>query len=602
MSINPISLPDAAGINYGENDVRHFSEGDAMDVPGISRPTRHLAARDVALANKVNEIVSVVNNREQFVPLPILRTVLPPNSEEIVQNFRIPPGFESRVINAIITSIPPSVAAELDIYFASGYGNSTGASIVSTSTEFSVGTQYYSNGEFIVTLKNRGGVTLEMIASIQLTMRTIGDQASILIPSAASIPPGPPGQQGPKGDKGDQGNAGSTGSPGLTWQSAWVNSTTYSSTDVVFWLGSSWKSKASSNIGNQPDLSPSFWELVAEQGASTFNWKGAWSSLTTYNPGDTVTYGGSTWRSLTINLNHVPPSYASDWALIAQAGLNGFRFRGAWNNPPLDGLGAYQQNDVVNVAISGTAQTYVATASPPNPATSPPNGDWSPLFSSSVPAFALTGLTSNAYAEADFIAANSDNQYVGYAMAYPGTVSYNLTQTTVRDTVSGHGACFLKCQQFARWLGSVTFVLPGINQGAVVNWQAADVVVSVTSAGTIIATGTIPSQYTGPVTIPGQVATGTVASFYTGVATLAGTTTTGGTIGTTLVGPSQVPGFSTNGTTSTEYSGPAQVPGQSLNSIASLVRIYASGSTVTITNPPATAGDLTIGLVGLQVF
>jgi hypothetical protein len=564
MAIDPVSLPDSAAINYGENDVRHFTEGDALDVVGLSRPTRQLAQRDVALATKVNELVAFVNNREQPFALPVLRTTLPPNAEEIIENFRIPPGFEARVLNAIITSIPPSISAELDIYYATGYGNSTGTQIVSTSTEFTAGTQFYSNGELIITLKNRGGVSLEIIASIQLTIRPLGSASGVLLTSAVVSTPGPPGPPGPPGGPGGSGNPGPPGSPGLTWQGAWSNAATYTTTDVVFWLGSSYKSLVSSNVGNQPDLSPTFWTYVAQTGTPGINWRGAWSSLTTYNSGDGVSDLGSSYRALDTNTNHRPASYPADWAVVAQAGANGFRFRGAWSNPPTDGLGAYQFDDVVNIASSGTAQTYVAVGNPPNPSTPPPNADWSPLFSSGLPAFALTAISSNAYAEADFIPVNSDNQYTGLAMAYPGTVGYSLTQVTVKDSVSGHGACFLRSQQFARWLGSVSFVLPGISAGAAVNWQAADLVINVTSAGTIIASGTVASN---PLTTTGTVTSAQAA----------------GGVGFPTTSSFTVPGFATTAT-------------------APMVRIYQFGSVITVTNPPAAAGDLAIGMAGFQVF
>lgn len=561
MAIDPVSLPDAAAINYGENDVRHFTEGDALDVVGLSRPTRQLAQRDVALATKVNELVAFVNNREQPFALPVLRTTLPPNSEEVIENFRIPPGFEARVLNAIITSIPPSISAELDIYYATGYGSSTGTQIVSTSTEFTAGTQFYSNGELIVTLKNRGGVSLEIIASIQLTVRPLGAASGVLLTSAVTSTPGPPGTPGGKGNKGDPGNPGGPGSPGLTWQGAWSNGATYTTTDVVFWLGSSYKSLVSSNIGNQPDLSPTFWTFVAQAGSPGINWRGTWNSLTTYAAGDGVSDLGSSYRALNINTNHRPASYPADWAIVAQAGLNGFRFRGTWNNPPLDGLGAYQQSDVVNIASSGTSQTYVATAIPPNPVTSPPNSDWSPLFSSGLPSFAITSISSSAYTEADFVPVNSDNQYIGFAT---GTNNYTMTQVTVKDSVSGHGAAFVRCQQYARWLGSVSFVLPGVLAGAAVNWQAADLTISVTSAGTIIASGTIP---TNPLTTTGTVATSQAA----------------GGVGYPTTSSFSIPGFATSAT-------------------APMVRVYQFGSVFTVTNPPSAAGDLAISMAGMQIF
>src|SRR4051812_40472560 len=152
MAIKPIDLPSAAGVNRGEGDVRHFSEGDSFSVPGVSGPTRELAERDNLIAQKLNETIQIVNNKEQFVPLPILRTTLPPNDNLVVTNYRIPAGFEARILNASIASSPLSADIQLNIFYATGFGNSTGESLVSTSDEITSGTSFKQNGEFIITI------------------------------------------------------------------------------------------------------------------------------------------------------------------------------------------------------------------------------------------------------------------------------------------------------------------------------------------------------------------------------------------------------------------------------------------------------------------
>jgi len=583
MPIDPISLPDAAGLNYGELDVRHFSEGDAMDVPGLSRPTRNLAARDAALAKKLNETIAVVNNKEQFVPLLPLRTTLPPNSEEVVLNYRIPAGFEARILNAIVTSQPQSASAELDIYYSTGYGNSTGQLIVSTSDEFNAGTEFFSQGEFIVTLKNRGGTTFEMIASIQSTMRPLTETAGILIASAIVGEPGPPGPQGPAGQQGPQGNPGGPGSPGLTWQSTWNIGSTYSSTDVVFWLGSSYKSKVNSNSANQPDISPAFWEFVAEKGDAGVTWQGTWNSAQTYALDDGVLYQGSTYRALATNTNKVPPSNPSSWILVAQSGA-GFRFRGPWANPPADGLGSYLQNDVVNILFNGTAtQTYIATANPPNPTTSPPNSDWSQLFSAGSPAFSTNSVTSNIYAEASYQLAATSGQYASLGIpAYPGTTTYSLQEIISQDVASGHGMAILKANFQARWIGDVTLTLPSQLQGAQLNWNGTDVVTSIQSAGALTINGSIPTSFTGPVQVPGQVINGTVPTLISSSGT--------------------IPGFATTGTFVTESSGPAKVPGYSFSVVANFLATIQNGTNITIHAPTTDANSVTVGIIGVRSF
>ena len=244
--IQPLNIPSAAGINYGEGDVRHFAQGDDMSVPGISNPTRQLAERDNMLAEKLNEVIQNVNNQEQFVPLPIVRTVVPPNDQTIVMNYRIPAGFESRILNASISSNPTSADVELDVYYSTSFGSTSGTAVVTTSTEFTGGVNFYQTGEFIVTLKNKSGITLERVASILLTLRPLGSQGSLLVGSVIKGDKGDPGQGGPPGPAGPPGSGG-VGSPGMNWSGTWVNNHVYSQRDVARYdLG-----YASVGVGNQ---------------------------------------------------------------------------------------------------------------------------------------------------------------------------------------------------------------------------------------------------------------------------------------------------------------------------------------------------------------
>ena len=486
-------MPDAAAINYGENDVRHFTEGDAMDVAGMSRSTRQLAQRDVALAKTLNLVVQSVNNKEQFIPLPIVRTTLPPNSEEIVANYRIPPGFEARVLNAIITSVPASSSAELDVYYAVGYGNSTGTGLVSTSTEFTAGTAFYAEGEFIITLKNRGGATLEQIGSVMLTMRPITERQGVLIPSVPPTIIGPPGQQGPIGPGGGAGPVGPTGSPGLIWQSTWSNVTTYDDKAVVFWQGSSWKSKHTSNTGNQPDASPSDWEFVAREGDPGFNWLGPWSSLTSYAVNDGVSFNGSSYVCVVATTpGQSPATTPSSWNLIAEAGENGFNYRGVWTSSPSPT--PYVLDDVVTVSSNGTNQTYVAVVPTPNPSLSPPTSDWQLLFNNVTPGFSTATVPGTIYTEADFVSLDAAGDY---AAIPPGTATFDCQELMVRDTVQSHGMAFLRMAQYRRWIGSITMKLPSIAWGSQIDWSAAMVNLSVVDAGTR-QVQTTPDRVNGP--------------------------------------------------------------------------------------------------------
>ena len=232
MAIKPVSLPSAAGVDFGEGDVRHFSLGDAVDVPGMSNPTRYLAQRDNAVAEKLNEVIGVVNNQEQFVPFPVVRTIVPPNEEVIIANYRIPPGFESRILNAAVSASPTSTDIALNIYYASSFGNNTGTVVVTTASEFTGGVQFYQTGEFIITLKNTGPISLEMAASAMFTLRPVGAQGTLLVGTVIVGPTGPPGVAGPPGPPGVPGSGGA-GSPGMVWQGAWTNGNSYNPNDVV---------------------------------------------------------------------------------------------------------------------------------------------------------------------------------------------------------------------------------------------------------------------------------------------------------------------------------------------------------------------------------
>lgn len=342
--IEPVNLPSAAGIDYGSGDVRHFAQGDAVDVPGLSNPTRELAERDNILATKVNEVVQSVNNREQFIPLPVIRTVVAPGDEIIVTNYRIPAGFEARVLNAAISSTPSSAKALLNLYYNETYGATTGTLIVTATSaaEFTGETSFHQAGEIIVTLKNTGTSTLEVSASVMLTMRPLGSGGVLLV---GSIITGPQGQPGPKGDPGPQGppGIGSDGSAGMIWRGAWNNTTAYVVNDVVSDTDASGIVSSYictvNNTGMQPYLTPAKWDLVAKGGA-----KGA-----TGDPGANGTPGtpGSS----------VVPNYGSHivYGTFA-AGVD-------WAYDPLDGFDSIKLNaGEVNKTIP-LSEVFIASAS-----------------------------------------------------------------------------------------------------------------------------------------------------------------------------------------------------------------------------------------------
>lgn len=285
MAIKPVDIPSAAGLEYGKGDVRHFSQGDDQSVPGLSNPTRHLADRDNRLAEKLNEVIGVVNNQEQFVPLVIPRTVIPPNDQVIVANQRITSGFEARVLSAAVAATPVSTDVELNVYYGEGFGGTTGTSIVSTSTEFTGGVQFYQTGEFIVVLVNKGSQSLEVSGSVMLTVRPLGAEGTLLVGSVIQGPKGDPGIQGPQGIQGPPGTGGA-GTPGLVWRSTWSAVTAYNPNDAVSRTSGGVTSSYVALVGNtnvDPVGNPATWDLLAEGVTGPTGPSGAAGSAPTYS-------------------------------------------------------------------------------------------------------------------------------------------------------------------------------------------------------------------------------------------------------------------------------------------------------------------------------
>ena len=92
-------------------------------------------------------------------------------------------------------------------------------------------------------------------------------------------PQGLQGTQGPQGPAGAAGSAGPQGAIGLqgpqgpqgppvTFNGSWSNTTTYVTGDMVSFGGSSYISLVNANIGNQPNVSPASWGVLAQQGAT----------------------------------------------------------------------------------------------------------------------------------------------------------------------------------------------------------------------------------------------------------------------------------------------------------------------------------------------
>jgi hypothetical protein len=75
------------------------------------------------------------------------------------------------------------------------------------------------------------------------------------------------------------------------------------------------------------------------------NWKGVWSSLTTYAVDDLVSYNGSSYIAVNANTNSAPPS--ANWSIVAD--------KGAVGSPNSLAIGSVTSGATANATITGTA-------------------------------------------------------------------------------------------------------------------------------------------------------------------------------------------------------------------------------------------------------
>ena len=100
---------------------------------------------------------------------------------------------------------------------------------------------------------------------------------------------GPQGSIGPTGGTGPSGPTGPTGPIGVTWRNAWASGTNYNTNDAVSYNGTSYISLQGSNSGNEPDITPTFWSVLAQEGAT-----GPTGAAGTYTPGNGIAINSNT--------------------------------------------------------------------------------------------------------------------------------------------------------------------------------------------------------------------------------------------------------------------------------------------------------------------
>lgn len=245
--IQPLGMPDGSPIDVGGGDVLHLTPTGGLDAVTISNATRALAMRDVLLRDKVNDLIAVVNNREQIVPLMIPRTTLGPGETLAACDLRIPAGFEARVLNAAIASTP-ATSAYLEVLYNSTFGALVGTAIVSTYSEAAASTSFQSAGELIVQLTNAASTPADVSASVIVTLRPVTAQLGGVIGPGVAGPAGPAGRDGldstvpgPIGPPGPPGTSvtGPQGAPGTQGPAVYTDRG-----NVILTSGTAWTSAA----------------------------------------------------------------------------------------------------------------------------------------------------------------------------------------------------------------------------------------------------------------------------------------------------------------------------------------------------------------------
>jgi hypothetical protein len=136
-------------------------------------------------------------------------------------------------------------------------------------------------------------------------------------------PQGPAGPSGPKGDTGAAGPAGPAGNSGLNYQGAYAAGVVYALHDVVTFGGSSYVSLSGGNQANTPGVT-SQWAVLAQGGTGGSGggvgvaYQGTYASTANYGLNDIVTFQGSSYISL-VSANHgsTPSASPGQWGVMA---------------------------------------------------------------------------------------------------------------------------------------------------------------------------------------------------------------------------------------------------------------------------------------------
>jgi hypothetical protein len=129
--------------------------------------------------------------------------------------------------------------------------------------------------------------------------------------AGAQGPQGLPGAQGPPGGNGTNGAPGQ----GFNFTGAWSASTSYNPYDVATYNGTSYVATVA-NTNATPNLATAAWTVMGQG----FNFTGPWN-YQFYFPNDVVTFNGSTYVNMAFNTTLLPPDQVPGlWTLMVPAG------------------------------------------------------------------------------------------------------------------------------------------------------------------------------------------------------------------------------------------------------------------------------------------
>lgn len=140
---------------------------------------------------------------------------------------------------------------------------------------------------------------------------------------------------------------------GFNFEAAWSGATNYQVGDVVTYGGYNYISKTV-NTNSAPSSNPSDWDTLT----TGFSFVGAWSTTRAYIPGEVVRFGGYSYvakqnvpvAGAAQTTSPVSVGFATAWDLI----VKGFEWKSAWSS-----LTTYQLGDTV----SRNSNSYVSVAS-----------------------------------------------------------------------------------------------------------------------------------------------------------------------------------------------------------------------------------------------